>query len=108
MSEQKPLLWIVLISLLMLFVSGAWTIASIMFFTQNKTLSSIMLATATASSISFLLTLLVAMLLYSGVEKGRRLMMMMVGLFSAGIIFLVYTVLFFLIAFLTAPPLFLD
>ncbi|MEM3646735.1 MAG: hypothetical protein QW334_01125 [Thermofilum sp.] len=108
MSEQKPLLWIVLISLLMLFVSGAWTIASIMFFTRNKTLSSIMLATATASNISFLLTLLAAMLLYSGVERGRRLMIMMVGLFSAGIIFLVYTVLFFLIAFLTTPPLLLD
>lgn len=48
------------------------------------------------------------MLLYSGVEKGRRLTIMMVGLFSAGIIFLVYTVLFFLIAFLTTPPLFFD
>jgi hypothetical protein len=89
----------------MLFISGAWTIVSIIFFTRSRTLSAIMLTTATASNISFLLTLQTAMLLYSGVEKGRRLTIMTIGLFSAGIIFLVYTVLFFLIAFLTGPPL---
>ncbi|MGQ9597349.1 MAG: hypothetical protein ACUVUS_08305 [Thermoproteota archaeon] len=42
-----------------------------------------MLATTTASNISFLLTLLVAMLLYSG-AKGEKLRITMVFLFSVG------------------------
>ncbi len=98
----------VLVSLLMLFVSGAWTIASIMPSTMNKPLSSIMLVTTTVSNISFLLTLLVTMLLYSEVGPRERLGKTMVYLFSAGIIALAATVMLFLIAFLTTPPLFLD
>jgi hypothetical protein len=103
LSEQKPSVWIVVTPLLMLFVSGAWTAAAIMSSSLNKTLGSIMLATATASNVSFLLTLLVAMLLFSGVEKGEKLRITMVCIFSTGIIFLVYAVVLFLIIFLGRP-----
>lgn len=43
-----------------------------------------MLTTTTASNTSFLLTLLVVMLLYSGAEKGEKLRITMVCLFSVG------------------------
>lgn len=94
----------VVITLTMLFVSGAWTIAAIMSVNMNKTLGSIMLATATASNVSFLLAMLVAILLYSGLEKGERLRVIMVCLFAVGIVSLVYTVVLFLLAFLTRYP----
>ncbi|MBO3832226.1 MAG: hypothetical protein FGF51_02415 [Candidatus Brockarchaeota archaeon] len=104
MSEQKNPVWMVVITLTMLFVSGAWTIAAIMSVNMNKTLGSIMLATATASNVSFLLAMLVAILLYSGLEKGERLRVIMVCLFAVGIVSLVYTVVLFLLAFLTRYP----
>jgi len=71
----------------MLFVSGAWTMAAIISVNMNKTLASIMLATATASNVSFLLAMLAAILLYSGLEKGERVIM--VCLFAIGIVSLV-------------------
>lgn len=98
----------VVITLTMLFVSGAWTIAAIMSVNMNKTLGSIMLATATASNVSFLLAMLVAILLYSGLEKGERLRVIMVCLFAVGIVSLVYTVVLFLLAFLTRYPVLPD
>ncbi len=94
----------VVITLTMLFVSGAWTIAATMSVNMNETLGSIMLATATASNVSFLLTMLVAILLYSGLEKGGRLRVIMVCLFAVGIVSLVYTVVLFLLAFLARYP----
>ncbi|MBO3753608.1 MAG: hypothetical protein FGF53_01815 [Candidatus Brockarchaeota archaeon] len=108
MSEQKNPVWMVVITLTMLFVSGAWTIAAIMSVNMNKTLGSIMLATATASNVSFLLAMLVAILLYSGLEKGERLRVIMVCLFAVGIVSLVYTVVLFLLAFLTRYPVLPD
>jgi len=108
LSEQKPSVWTVIISLLMLFVSGAWTVAAIISINMNKALGTIMLATATASNVSFLLTLLAAMLLYSGVERGERLRVIMVCLFAVGIVTLVYTVVLFMVAFLTRYPTPLD
>ncbi len=98
----------VVITLTMLFVSGAWTIAAIMSVNMNKTLGSIMLSTATASNVSFLLAMLVAILLYSGLEKGERLRVIMVCLFAVGIVSLVYTVVLFLLAFLTRYPVLPD
>lgn len=95
----------VVITLAMLFVSGAWTIAAITSVNMNKTLSPIMLATATASNVSFLLAMLTAILLYSGLEKGERLRVIMVCLFAIGIVSLIYTVVLFLLAFLTRYPL---
>lgn len=94
----------VVITLTMLFVSGAWTIAATMSVNMNETLGSIMLATATASNVSFLLTMLVAILLYSGLEKGERLRVIMVCLFAVGIVSLVYTAVLFLLAFLARYP----
>ncbi|MCX8183038.1 MAG: hypothetical protein N3F08_01255 [Crenarchaeota archaeon] len=108
MSEQKNPVWMVVITLTMLFISGAWTIAAVMSVNMNKTLGSIMLATATASNVSFLLAMLTAILLYSGLEKGEKLRVIMVCLFAVGIVSLVYTVVLFLFAFLTRYPLMPD
>ncbi|MEM2598923.1 MAG: hypothetical protein QW796_04330 [Thermoproteota archaeon] len=108
MSEQKNPVWMVIIMLTMLFVSGAWTMAAIMSVNMNKTLGSIMLATATASNVSFLLAMLAAILLYTGLEKGERLRVIMVCLFAIGIVSLVYTVVLFMLAFLTRYPVLPD
>jgi len=108
LNEQKPPVWIMIVSLLMLLISSAWTMAAVFSVSINRTLASIMLATATASNISFLLAMLTAILLYSGLEKGGRLRLIMVSLFAIGIVSLVYTVVLFLLAFLTRYPLLPD
>jgi hypothetical protein len=108
LNEQKPPVWIMIVSLLMLLISSAWTMAAVFSVSINRTLASIMLATATASNISFLLAMLTAILLYSGLEKGGRFRLIMVSLFAIGIVSLVYTVVLFLLAFLTRYPLLPD
>jgi hypothetical protein len=75
LAEEKPSIWIVLVSLLMLFVSGAWTLASIMPFGTQKTIRPLMLVTSTISNVAFLLTLLSAMILYSNVLFSTSLLL---------------------------------
>jgi len=104
MSKEKPSIWLVLISLFMLFVSGAWTVASIMPFMISKTIRSIMIVTVSASNVSFLATLLAAMLQYSGYRKDKNMKKMMVYSFAAGIIALMISIILFSTSYLMLPP----
>lgn len=104
MSEEKPSVWLVLVSLLMLFVSGAWTLATITPFWISETVRSLMLITVTAANVSFLLTVLAAMLLYSDVGAEERLRKTMVVAFSVGIFALIVAIVLFSASFLVKPP----
>lgn len=103
MSEQKPSVWLILISLLMLFVSGAWTLASITSFGISKAVMPFRLITVTIANISFLVTLLVAMLLYSDIGAKEGLKKTMVFAFSVGIFALIVSIILFSASFLLTP-----
>jgi len=104
MVEQKPSVWLVLMSLLMLFVSGAWTLASILPFGISKGIRTVMLISATTADISFLVTLLAMMLLYSDVGAKENLKKTMILSFSIGIFALIVSIVLFSASFLIAPP----
>jgi hypothetical protein len=103
MSEQKPSVWLILVSLLMLFVSGAWTLASITPL-MPKTVRSSMLITVTTANVCFLVTLLAAMLLYSDIGAKENLKKAMVLAFSIGIFALIISIVLFSASFLMTPP----
>jgi hypothetical protein len=104
LAEEKPSIWIVLVSLLMLFVSGAWTLASIMPFGTQKTIGPLMLVTSTISNVAFLLTLLSAVILYSNMGPRQRLTKIMVYTFSIGVFALIISIILFSTSLLLAPP----
>lgn len=104
MSEEKPSVWLVLVSLLMLFVSGAWTLASITPFGISKIARSLMLITVTTANVCFLVTLLAAMLLYSDVGTKEKLKKIMILAFSVGIFALISSIILFSGSFLISPP----
>ncbi|MCW4019736.1 MAG: hypothetical protein NWF14_00685 [Candidatus Bathyarchaeota archaeon] len=104
MSEQKTSVWLILVSLLMLFVSGAWTLVSILPFGIFKAVRSFMLITVTTANISFLITLLAAMLLYSDVGERENLKKIMIFAFSIGIFALIVSIVLFSASFLITPP----
>lgn len=104
MSEQKPSVWLILVSLLMLFVSGAWTLASITPFGISKAVRSFMLITVTTANVCFLVTLLAAMLLYSDVGPKENLKKAMLLAFAVGIFALILSIVLFSGSFLVAPP----
>jgi hypothetical protein len=103
MSEQKPSPWLVLVSLLMLLVSGAWTVAAITPFI-SKSMRPFMVVAVTVANISFLGTVLAAMLLYSEVGSKASLKKMMVLAFSIGIFSLITSIILFSALVLIAPP----
>jgi hypothetical protein len=102
MSNEKPSVWLIIVSLLMLFVSGAWTVASILPFVPKDVRAS-MRITVTAANVSFLLTLLAAMLLYLEVGPKQNLKKAMMLTFSIGIITLIISVILFTASFLITP-----
>jgi hypothetical protein len=103
MSEEKPSVWLIIVSVLMLFVSGVWTLASITPLAP-KAVRSFMLITVTTANISFLITLLAAMLLYSDLGAKENLKKTMILAFSIGIFALIVSVILFTASFLITPP----
>lgn len=63
-----------------------------------------MLITVTLANVSFLITLLAAMLLYSDVKTTRNPRKIMIYAFSVGIIALTISILLFSASFLISPP----
>ena len=104
MSEEKPSVWIVLVSLLMLFVSGAWTLASFLPFPSGGYGSprSLMFYVTMASNISFLISLLVSMLLYLGIGSREGMRWIMIFAFSMGILALISSIILFTASFFMA------
>ena len=104
MSKEKPSIWLILVSLLMLFVSGAWTLATITPFWITKDMRTVMLITVTAANVSFLVTLLTAMLLYMDVNARESLRRIMKYAFVIGILVLIISIILFSASYLIAPP----
>ncbi|UCH56884.1 MAG: hypothetical protein JSV18_05945 [Candidatus Bathyarchaeota archaeon] len=92
MGEEKSSVWIILVSILMLFVSGAWTLATIMPFVPHKGLRSATLTMVTIANVSFLASLLASMLLYSQVGERGQMRSVMIASFSIGILALAVSI----------------
>jgi len=103
MSEQNPSARLILVSILMLFISGAWTLASVTPL-MSRAVRSSMLGTVTTANVCFLVTLLAAMLLYSDVGAKENLKKAMVLAFSIGIFSLIISIVLFSASFLIEPP----
>ena len=70
MGEEKPSVWIILVPILMLFVSGAWTLASLIPYVRWGAMRETMFYTVIISNISFLVSLLLSMLFYRLLTRG--------------------------------------
>jgi hypothetical protein len=95
MGEEKTSIWIVLVSILLLFVSGTWTLATIRPFVPHKGIRSATLTTVTAANISFLGSVLAPMLLYARVGEIERMRSLMVISFTIVVLALVVFIIMF-------------
>jgi len=98
--ELRPSSFIV-IALVMLFVSGCWTLAAIMPYPIEYGFRVVMVATVTASNVSFLLSLVTSVLSYGGLGEEQRMKRLMIILFTIGVATLVISVILFSISTLT-------
>jgi hypothetical protein len=103
MSEEKPSVWIVLVSLLMLFVSGAWTLASFIPYVRFKALRELMFYAVTFSNISFLGSLLLSMRFYLEVGEKETNKRRMVLAFSIGVLTLIVSIVVFAASIIMTP-----
>jgi len=103
MSGERPSVWPVIVSLLMLFVSGAWTMASFIPYGRPGALRPLMFYVVTASNVSFLVSLLFAMLLYLEIETRLGSKRAMALAFSVGIVALIVSVVLFSASFIMTP-----
>lgn len=104
MSGEKPSVWPVIVSLLMLFVSGAWTMASFIPYGRPGALRPLMFYVVTASNVFFLASLLFAMLLYLEIETRLGSKRIMALAFSIGIVALIVSVVLFSTSLIMTPP----
>jgi len=94
----------ILITLVMLFISGCWTIASIISFPIKYEFRVIMTMMVTASNVAFLLSLLASVLSYEGMGNEEKMKRVIVYSFSIGIFALVISVIMFSLAYITTAP----
>jgi len=101
MSRELAPSSFIVITLVMLFVSGCWTIATIMPYPIEYGLRAAMVATVTASNVSFLFSLFASALSYAGVGREQAIRRLMVILFAVGVSALVVSVILFSVSTLT-------
>jgi peptidoglycan/LPS O-acetylase OafA/YrhL len=106
MSEDKPSVWIVLVPLLMLFVSGAWTLASFIPYVRFRALRELMFYAVTFSNISFLVSLLLSMRFYLEVGEKKTNKRRLVLAFSIGVLALIVSIVVFAASVVMQPPFF--
>jgi tetrahydromethanopterin S-methyltransferase subunit C len=96
----------VLVPLFMLFISGAWTLASLIPYVRWGAMRETMFYTVIISNISFLVSLLLSMLFYLEVGEKETHKRTMVLAFSIGIIALIISIVVFTVSFVMQPPFF--
>lgn len=103
MSEEKVSTWIIVTTLFMMFISGCWTVATIIPWKLHPSIRSAMIITVTIADVAFLLSLLASMLSYSlsSKEATKKVSMFM---FCLGIAALVVSIILFSASFLLKPP----
>jgi len=106
-GQEKLSPWPVILSLLMLFISGAWTLAAITPLSPNAA-RPLVLVTVTAANISSLVTVLAAILLYTDIGPRTEIRKVMVLAFSVGMCSLVLCIMPFSASILIVPPKYCD
>lgn len=101
MSRELTPSSFILITLVMLFISGCWTLATIMPYPIEYGFRAVMIAAVTASNVSFLFSLLTSALSYAGIGQDRSMRRLMIILFTIGVSALVVSVILFSISTLT-------
>ena len=98
--ELSPSSFIV-ITLVMLFISGCWTLATIIPYPIEHGFRTAMIVTVTASNVCFLFSLLTSALHYAGLGQEQTMKRLMIILFAIGVSALVLSVILFSISTLT-------
>jgi len=102
MAEEKPPTWFIATTLFMLVVSGAWTLASTFPFQTSLRVYSI--AAVAVANISFLLALLACVLAYLRSNQRRTWRTIMIYSFTAGILFLMGSILIYAVGITAGFP----
>jgi len=103
MSEEKPSVWIVLVSLLMLFVSGAWSLASLIPCVRCEILWLLIFHLVTVSNILFLVSLLLPMMIDLEMGAKEDLKRRMILAFSIYVLALIISIVLFTASFIMMP-----
>jgi hypothetical protein len=101
MSEERITSRMVLISRVMIFISGCWTAATLVPFPMKPNLRPYSTATITTSNIAFLLSLLTSTLSYAKIGDQARMKRITVYLFSIGIVCLIASIIIFSASYIT-------
>jgi len=104
MVEEKDQVRMILVTLFMIFISGCWTLATIIPLSVHWTFRSMQLVTVTVANISFLLSLLALMLIYSNMMKAEAVRKWFTIMFSIGIAALIISIIIFSASYLLKYP----
>lgn len=108
MTEEKGLTRIIPITLFMIFISGCWTLATIIPFPMHWPTRSIQLTVVTVADVTFLLSLLTSILSYSGMADREAMRKWSIIMFCTGITALIASIILFSASYLVKPPQFID
>jgi hypothetical protein len=101
MSEERIPSRMVLITLVMIFISGCWTVATLTPFPMKSNFRPYSIATITTANIAFLLSLLTSTLSYAKIGDQTKMKRITVYLFNIGIVFLIASIILFSASYIT-------
>jgi hypothetical protein len=104
-TRPGPLIWI---TLFMIFISGCWTLATIVPFPLAWPTRAVQLAVVTVSNISFLVSLLASMLYQGEMIERETARRWSIIFFAVGITALIVSILLFSASYLVKPPYYID
>lgn len=104
MTEEKDLTRMIQITLFMIFISGCWTLASIIPFSMRWPVRSAQLAVVTVADVAFLIALLALMLSYGGMAEKEAVRRWAVLMFCVGMVALIASIILFSSFYLVMPP----
>jgi len=108
MTEEKDLTRMIPITLFMIFVSGCWTLASIIPFSIRWPAHSAQLAIVTVADVAFLIALLALMLSYGGMAEKEAVRRWAILMFCVGMVTLIASIILFSSSYLLWPPYSID
>jgi len=104
MSREFSLPSFIVILLVMLFISGCWTLASAIPYPIGYGFRVFMISVVSISNVGFLISLLTSILNYAGVGNEVKMKRISVATFSIGITALVVSVILFSVAYIMTAP----
>ena len=85
--------------LVMLFISGCWTLAAIMPFPVSLGTRGVQVAAVAVSNVAFLLGVLTSAFSYAGMGKSERMSKVFLAFFSIGVAALALSIIAFTISY---------